>query len=337
MCVFQLLFLGFLSGRMARLYHGRHFSLWRRLRRVAFPDSPMPCSGFGSMLCSSGSRISRTHTRSQKTPSIIPTVPFRRAAFLSKPHALYAGQSSPYVFSCRRLMVRGRHSPVCSDRCTCWLTMKAVERVAIGWSATCRTRLDIPSRRPVQCSLPVRPCLGSADRASTSLPLECLTPRTPTGQRESEVDSTGCIAVALSAGIILTTIHTQDYKDVLGDAAAGRVTLPIAHPVASRVVTAFILVAWSWGVSLTWQLDGITAAVMGVLALVVGVSFVARRDAHADVVSSYLYNVSQQPNPHGPSPVLTLSHMRLLPGVAFCRIFTPWILQVALGIMTSCS
>jgi len=146
----------------------------------------------------------------------------------------------------------------------------------------------------VQCSLPVRPCLGSADRASTSLPLECLTPRTPTGQRESEVDSTGCIAVALSAGIILTTIHTQDYKDVLGDAAAGRVTLPIAHPVASRVVTAFILVAWSWGVSLTWQLDGITAAVMGVLALVVGVSFVARRDAHADVVSSYLYNVSQK-------------------------------------------
>jgi len=134
-----------------------------------------------------------------------------------------------------------------AQRCTCWLTTKAVEHMAIGWSATCRTWLDILSRRLVQCSLPVCPCLRSADRVSTSLPLECLTPRTPTGQRESEVNSTGCIAVALSAGIILTTIHTQDYKDVLGDAAAGRVTLPIAHPVSSCIVTAFILVAWSWG------------------------------------------------------------------------------------------
>jgi len=110
-------------------------------------------------------------------------------------------------------------------------------------------------------------------------------------QRESEVDSTGCIATALSAGIILTTIHTQDYKDVPGDAAAGRVTLPIAYPTLSRFVTAFILVAWSWGVSLTWRLDNITAAFMGVLALVVGVSFVVRRDLHADLVSAYLYNV----------------------------------------------
>lgn len=108
------------------------------------------------------------------------------------------------------------------------------------------------------------------------------------------MDSIGCIAVALSAGIILTTIHTQDYKDVRGDAAAGRVTLPIAYPALSRAVTAFVLLAWSWGISLTWRLDSATAAAMGVLALIVGVSFVARRDARADVVSSYLYNVSQK-------------------------------------------
>jgi len=119
--------------------------------------------------------------------------------------------------------------------------------------------------------------------------------RSPTGQRESEVDSTGCIAIALSAGIILSTIHTQDYKDVPGDAAAGRVTLPIAYPTLSRFVTAFVLVAWSWGVSLIWRLDNITAAFMGVLALIVGVSFVVRRDLHADLVSAYLYNVSQIP------------------------------------------
>lgn len=100
-----------------------------------------------------------------------------------------------------------------------------------------------------------------------------------------------CIAIALSAGIIFTTVHTQDYKDVLGDTAAGRVTLPIAYPALSRVTTAFFLIAWSWCVSRAWGLDDFAAAVMGVLALVVGVSFVARTDVRADRFSSYLYNV----------------------------------------------
>ncbi|KAH9971270.1 UbiA prenyltransferase family [Russula compacta] len=109
-------------------------------------------------------------------------------------------------------------------------------------------------------------------------------------QDESEADSTVCIAIALNAGIILTTIQTQDYKDVRGDAATGRVTLPIAYPVLSRVATAFLLIAWSWAVSRAWSLDDVAAAVMGVLALVVGVGFVARADARADKVSFYYYN-----------------------------------------------
>ena len=113
-----------------------------------------------------------------------------------------------------------------------------------------------------------------------------------TGQSESEADSTVWIAVALSAGIVLTTIQAQDYKDVLGDTAAGRVTLPIAYPELSRVITAFVLIAWSWAISKTWRLDDTTAAVLGVLAMVVGISFVARRDSRADKVSFYWYNVS---------------------------------------------
>jgi len=110
-------------------------------------------------------------------------------------------------------------------------------------------------------------------------------------RRESDIDSIAYVAIVLSAGIILTTIHTQDYKDASGDAAAARVTLPIAYPALSRPVTALLLIAWSWVVSRTWRLDDITAASMGVLALIVGVSFVARTDVRADNVSSYLYNV----------------------------------------------
>ena len=159
-----------------------------------------------------------------------------------------------------------------------------------------------------------------------------FSPRAPTGTRESDVDSIGCTAIALSAGIILTTIHTHDYKDARGDAAAGRVTLPIAYPTLSRVVTAFVLLAWSWGISLTWRLDSATAAATGVLSLIVGVSFIARRDTRADVVSSYLYNVSRK----CPSILenVVVSQARSMPGVALCRIFTPRILQAALGFMT---
>lgn len=112
------------------------------------------------------------------------------------------------------------------------------------------------------------------------------------GQNESEADSTMWISVALSAGIILTTIHAQDYKDIQGDMAAGRVTLPIAYPILSRPVTAFLLIAWSWGISKTWHLDDVAAAVMVILSLVVGTSFVARTDSHADKISFYWYNVS---------------------------------------------
>lgn len=121
--------------------------------------------------------------------------------------------------------------------------------------------------------------------------LEVLTAHT-TGQCENDVDRTVCIAIALSAGIILTTIHTQDFKDVVGDAAVGRVTLPIAYPVLSRVATAFFLVAWSWGISRTWQVDDVMAAIMGVYGMAVGIRYVTRTDAPADRVSFYMYNVS---------------------------------------------
>ena len=113
-----------------------------------------------------------------------------------------------------------------------------------------------------------------------------------TGRRESDIDGIAYVAIVLSAGIILTTIHTQDYKDAPGDAVAGRTTLPIAYPALSRPVTAFLLIAWSWVVSRTWRLDDITAAFMGVLSLIVGVNFIAWTDVRADIISSYLYNVS---------------------------------------------
>jgi hypothetical protein len=144
-------------------------------------------------------------------------------------------------------------------------------------------------QRRVQPSLPVRflPVFGSTG-VSPRVSNSCAS----IGQNESDADGTTWLSVALSAGIILTTIHVQDYKDIRGDIAAGRVTLPIAYPISSRPVTAFLIIAWSWGISRTWRLDDATAAAMGVLSLVVGTSFVARTDSRADRISFYWYSVS---------------------------------------------
>ena len=112
------------------------------------------------------------------------------------------------------------------------------------------------------------------------------------GRNESEAGGTMWISIAMSAGIIFTTIHVQDYKDIQGDLAAGRITLPIAYPMSSRPVTAFLLITWSWGISRTSHLDNVMEAVIGILSLVVGTSFVARTDSRADKISFYWYNVS---------------------------------------------
>jgi len=81
------------------------------------------------------------------------------------------------------------------------------------------------------------------------------------------------------------------------------------------------LVAWSWCVSRTWQLDDAIAALMGVFGMGVGIRFVALTDAPADKVSFYMYNVSHHP----PSPPYKCL-MRLFLGVAGCRIYVPSIL-----------
>ena len=168
-------------------------------------------------------------------------------------------------------------------------------------------------RRTVQLSFSVRPVLNCRGLLDI---LNLLLPSAPTGQRESDVDSTACLSIALSAGIIFTTIHTQDYRDAPGDAAGGRVTLPIAYPVLSRAVTAFLLIAWSWGVSWTWQLDEVATIFLCVLALIVGVSFVARTDVRADAISAYLYNVSSII--HGPFPSVAHAILHARSGFVRC-------------------
>ena len=105
------------------------------------------------------------------------------------------------------------------------------------------------------------------------------------------MDSVALLAVAISAGIFATTIQTQDFKDCDGDRGIGRQTLPIIVPQLARYTLLPILLMWSIGLSVLWNLSVPVAGAFLGLALLVAFRFIMMRDVRSDQVSYYIYNV----------------------------------------------
>ena len=99
-------------------------------------------------------------------------------------------------------------------------------------------------------------------------------------------------AQVLNALLILTTIQAQDFQDVDGDRATGRMTLPISYPWASRLSTSLILPAWSLFLSLFWNVGLISSAVLVSLGTYVGAQFYSNiRTPTRDSDTYRIYNV----------------------------------------------
>ncbi|GJE96748.1 UbiA prenyltransferase family protein [Phanerochaete sordida] len=107
----------------------------------------------------------------------------------------------------------------------------------------------------------------------------------------TRLDRTAVLAICLSTGIMASTYHVQDFKDVEGDRLIGRRTLPIVAPRHARKTVIAGLVAWSLALARIWGLDTLTAAVLLLLGAAVGGRFLLYRTVRADQVSFYLYNV----------------------------------------------
>ena len=105
------------------------------------------------------------------------------------------------------------------------------------------------------------------------------------------MDSVALLAVATSVGIFATTIQTQDFRDCDGDRRIGRQTLPMVIPLLSRYTLLPILLAWSIGLSVLWNLSAPVAGAFLGLALFVALRFITMRDVKSDQVSYYIYNV----------------------------------------------
>ena len=100
------------------------------------------------------------------------------------------------------------------------------------------------------------------------------------------------LSILCSAGIFLTTIQAQDFKDLAGDALVGRHTLPLVHPSLARPTLLVALAIWSVALSMLWDLSTRTTIVFNLLGAAVGGRFLLKTGIKADQRSFYLYNVS---------------------------------------------
>ncbi|KAI0746376.1 UbiA prenyltransferase family [Daedaleopsis nitida] len=106
-----------------------------------------------------------------------------------------------------------------------------------------------------------------------------------------DLDSVSMLAVFLSGAVIMTTIQAQDFADVEGDAALGRVTLPIYAPEFSRVLTLCTLVAWSIALSVVWGIGPLYGGIFIALGAYVGWRFYCLRSPADDCWTYVIYNI----------------------------------------------
>ncbi|KAJ6496295.1 UbiA prenyltransferase family-domain-containing protein [Mycena sanguinolenta] len=100
------------------------------------------------------------------------------------------------------------------------------------------------------------------------------------------------LSLIFSFGIIVTTIHTQDFQDRVGDKMTGRRTLPIVLPVLSRYTIFVGVIAWSVVLSRVWRLDLLAQIPLTLLGTIVGFRCSMLRTVQSDKLTYVLYNVS---------------------------------------------
>ncbi|GJJ06906.1 hypothetical protein Clacol_001102 [Clathrus columnatus] len=113
------------------------------------------------------------------------------------------------------------------------------------------------------------------------------------GRNTGNLDPSARLAVIIGASLFATTIHTQDFKDVFGDKKAGRRTLPMIFPIASRISVFVLIMAWSFGLRSLWKTGPILSAILIALGSLVGSRFLFLHSVKADQHSYYLYNAEE--------------------------------------------
>ncbi|KAH7097307.1 UbiA prenyltransferase family-domain-containing protein [Auriculariales sp. MPI-PUGE-AT-0066] len=111
------------------------------------------------------------------------------------------------------------------------------------------------------------------------------------GLSASELTARAWTWIAITAAIVLTTVHVQDLADVVGDRACGRLTVPIVWgEAAARLTAAAGVVMWSLLCPWFWQIR--SYAVYGAVmtgALAICIAMLPQRSERADKIAWKLW------------------------------------------------
>lgn len=107
----------------------------------------------------------------------------------------------------------------------------------------------------------------------------------------SGLDTTATRSILCSAGVILCTIHAQDFKDMFGDAQVGRTTIPIVYPKVARPTLMFAIIAWSIALTVMWELPPVLCFAFLIFGAFVGWRFLAKSSQKDDAESLTNYMV----------------------------------------------
>ncbi|KAJ7146034.1 UbiA prenyltransferase family-domain-containing protein [Mycena epipterygia] len=108
---------------------------------------------------------------------------------------------------------------------------------------------------------------------------------------QRNLDPISLTAVLISGILIFTTIQAQDFPDVEGDAALGRITFPIYAPEFSRTATLGALAGWSMFLSWYWSLGPISSVTFMLLGLYSGTRYYLWRKVSDDKRSYLVFSV----------------------------------------------
>ena len=168
-----------------------------------------------------------------------------------------------------------------------YFTMISSSTKPIGPSDSSFWESDISPISMVQRSSPVSPVplSGKQQHLKTASP----------DSENNNLDKFNQKIMLIGFSFFLTTCHVQDFKDVLGDTAVGRKTIPMVYPTTGRVVYAFFIIFWAILFSKMWELEVFYAAALIALSVLMAIFALSFKTAKSDLLTNQLYCVSKLP------------------------------------------
>ncbi|KAJ7764866.1 UbiA prenyltransferase family [Mycena metata] len=108
---------------------------------------------------------------------------------------------------------------------------------------------------------------------------------------QHSLDAVAIASIIISGAVIFTTIQAQDFPDVAGDAASGRMTFPIYAPELSRITTLVALLSWSVFLCWYWTLGPISSLVLISLGVYTGARYYLCRQVTEDKKSYLVFSL----------------------------------------------